>query len=811
MPKKLPKVDTNFTIFVDPSCRSPIEEISTAQLPVVTTMAQVPSPDINPTFEANLDPAAEKQPRVDDHPTPEFKPSIVEKSSRSAMSHDVHDFDPETGHEQFESHPRHQIHSRNSSEDTLEHDDDVFSDNGNRSNSSLGSVDGPREGDTQTSRGKGDRSRRYSFESSHNSDRILSGVSGISRFTQYDKEFVPTYRETRKPFRTPSEIKAMQMSSPTTSTFNGASPRLAKRQAANSTSPFPTVSRVGSPNAQYSPKGRSTPTRLKQKEAPLVLLHVTLLPLRWVWGNVLNGLDAVNGKALDENGLPYIASEQLKTLRDSWRELQNRINDNILERGILLPHPQNDFEVLEERLLEALELPVKRRARILECGHYLGPSSITSDLEDDIDDDSSSTSSLNEDYKKHWCADCKSEIRFEHLGSKKVFRVKVFASNGLMKAGAWDACWNQMERVDIEVEPIVDSTLHSELEKLGAIELEYEEQRQQEATMEAEPEAVPTSKRAFTPDLDPYMDRSKSRQSRTSPIPGFGPFEGPNGIGSRPGTARPATARPASILDARRPMSSHRPQSAFPEHVNSAGVLHPPEILSPSRPRAQSRLHVELIDESEERRLRDEERMREIYGETPPTESTNRDLHAAELDSQALAIIASSRSESGTRPTTAHSPAPEMYEQEDKQRERRRFSTENPSFVDLLTEAFRVALTNSHHTANDLLATIKRFCNDPKNVAIVVLTLLIVVIGLGGRGKQDMAPAVYRPESSAAENPISPPRVPVIESAPEVKIDASVKQSVVSPALGAVELVSPGQQVAPVAYSAGHGDGLAGF
>ncbi|KAK4162985.1 hypothetical protein QBC43DRAFT_290241 [Cladorrhinum sp. PSN259] len=784
MPKKVPKVDANFTIFVDSSFR----------IPTLNKMAQVPSPDIHPTLTANLDPPAEKQPKVEDYPMPETKPSPAQRTSEehdfpsSNMSQDGHDFHMDTRQESSESHAPHQMHSRNSSEDTVQHEDDIFSDNGDRSNSSLGSVDGAREGDTQTSTdNKDDPSRQYSFEFNHNSDRILSGVSGISRFTQYDKDFVPTYRDTRKPFRTPSEIRAMQMSSPTVSTFNGSSSRLSKRQAAN-TSPFPTVSRVGSPKAQHTPKGRATPTRFKPQEAPLVLLHVTLLPLRWVWGDVLNGLDAVNGKALDENRLPFIASEQLKTLRDSWRELQDRVSNNVLERGILLPHPQNDFEVLEERLLEALELPVKRRARILECGHYLGPSNMDSLLEEESDDDSSSTSSGDDEYKKHWCIDCKSEIRFEHLGSKKVFRVKVFASNGLMKAGAWDACWNQMERVDVEVEPVVDSTLHGELEKLGVIEIEYEEQRQQEVAMEPEPEPVPVLKSDFMLDPEGYLDRPKSRQSNP-PVP-LSSARDQSRMMSRPGTARPA-----SVMDNRRPMSSQRPASASPDRMGLSDVLHPPEILSPSRPRAQSRLHVESIDESEERRLRDEERLREIYEGVPSTEAS--DVPAAELDSHALAIISSSPNESHTRPPTAHSPNQEYHEPQYRQKQSR-FNIENPSFTDLLTEAFRVALDNGIDATKDLLATLKNFCKDGKNVAIVVLTLLVVVIALGGRGKQDMVPAVYRREPSTGDHPISPPRIPVIGSAPEASVEVSTKQLVEVAALGSMDVAS--HDVVPVVH-----------
>lgn len=769
-------------------------------------MAQDPS-IFNPDSSLDKYPAAEVQPQLNepatDNSIPEANAAKVDDAAVRVVAARKSPLQTSSGHsgmfqddDDFGAPVRHQAHSRNSSEDTVHHDDDVFSDNGHRSGSSLGSAQGDHEGGTQTSREKNDLSRRESFGSSQNSDRIMSGISGISGFTQYEKEphFVTTARENRKPFRTPSEIRAMQMSSPTASVFNGSSPRPNKRPAANSTSPFPTISRVGSPSTQYSPKGRTTPTRFKsKKEAPLVLLHVTLLPLRWVWGDVLGGLDAVNGKALDENGLPFIASEQLKTLRDSWRELQDRVTENVLERGVLVPHPQNDFEVLEERLLESLELPVRRRARILECGHYLGPANMPSDFDDESDDDSS-TAEETED-KRHWCNECKSEIRYEHLGSKKVFRVKVYASNGLMKAGAWDACWNDMERVDVEVEPIVDSTLHTELEKLAVIELEYEEQRQKEAVPETIPEAEPLPQRGPTPDPDRFSNRPKSRQSgRGTPAPDLRFMGSPlddqaRGVSSRPGSAmnRPAS-RSGSVMETRMHPSS-------PSRMNTPDRLHPPEILSPRRPRAQSRLQVEVIDELEERRLREEERMREIYGDAPSAEPDDTTA-AVETNSQALAIVASESSDPQVSPSTE-----DIYEQPQNPAQRR-FDHQNPSFVDLLTEAFRVALDNGLNTARDLTVTLKSFLSDPKNVAIVVLTLLVVVIGLGGRGKQDMAPAVYRHEPRAGDHPVSPTQVPVIESAPQMKVDAPAKQSMESPVLGAIEAASLNQQSAAVVYSA---------
>ncbi|RFU82099.1 pathway-specific nitrogen regulator [Trichoderma arundinaceum] len=318
-----------------------------------------------------------------------------------------------------------------------ENEDDVFSDNSPRS--SMGSMS---EGGPRKNTHDGLRSPR---------------ISDI----QYEDEvnYVPNSKGTpRAPFRSPSSAKAMQNSSPAPSVSGSAQPRSGRRSA------LPTVSRLGSrsPNlsAQYSPK--KTPPRFKKNDPPLVLLHVTLLPLRWAWGDVL-----------DEAKTSEL-SDGVKNLREAWRQLQDTIGDTIQDRGVLLPHPQNDFEVMEERLLEALELPFKRRARILECGHYLGPSNEMpfadehdSEDEDTYDDDGSIRAGAREK-QTHWCSTCHCEIRFDALGAGKIYRVKVYASNGLLRAGAWEACWKEMERVDIELEPMMDAKLQDELVRLAA-------------------------------------------------------------------------------------------------------------------------------------------------------------------------------------------------------------------------------------------------------------------------------------------------------------------------------------------------------
>ncbi|KAG5944205.1 hypothetical protein E4U59_007506 [Claviceps monticola] len=346
------------------------------------------------------------------------------------------------------------------------HEDDVFSDN----NSPRSSVGSPSESDQ------------------HKTSSPNPWSARVSDIPDQDDEFVPTIRGTpRPPFRSPSSVQALQMVSPPAS-VNGSSH--SSRRA-----PRRSMSRLGSNNisAVYPPK--KTPPRFRSNTPPLVLLHVTVMPSRWPWAHVL------------QNTHPSDLSPGAKALWDAWTQLQYRTGDTVSARGILLPHPQNDYEVLEERLLEALELPLKRRARILECGHYIGPSNnlvagmgAASDDEESEDDEDSFENGDEVSRRQsladstHWCKTCRSDIRYESsLGKGKVFRVKVYASNGLMRAGAWQACWKEMERVDVELEPVVDVMVQEELVHLAAEQqriLDMEEEAAADAAAAAVDEEI---------------------------------------------------------------------------------------------------------------------------------------------------------------------------------------------------------------------------------------------------------------------------------------------------------------------------------
>ena len=111
-------------------------------------------------------------------------------------------------------------------------------------------------------------------------------------------------------------------------------------------------------------------------------------------------------------------------------------------------------------MLESLELKVPR---ILKCGHFhLSPEeeadiAAESDLEADTDTNDADM-----------CLDCGRRIRDGRFGSagtgSKRWDIKLFAANGLMRAGAWSAAWREMERVDVEILPWMEEEMKRELE-----------------------------------------------------------------------------------------------------------------------------------------------------------------------------------------------------------------------------------------------------------------------------------------------------------------------------------------------------------
>ncbi|KAK2038009.1 hypothetical protein LZ31DRAFT_142075 [Colletotrichum somersetense] len=660
------------------------------------------------------------------------------------------------------------VHAEDAADSSSQHgDSDVFSDRSPRS--SLGSFDGHVDHHK-------DESNRSSKRSSHIPDDV-----SMSEMSYYDKEeFVPTIRGTnRMPFRSPSDVRALQYSSPAPSVTGSYSPRSAKRAH------MPTISRLGSPtvSGQYTTaKARKTPTRFnppKKEPAPLVLLHVTLLPLRWQWADIL---EQTSSDAL---------SPAAKTLREAWHHLHDRVADTVCERGILLSHPQEDYEILEERLLEALDLPLRRRARVLECGHYIGPSNemtLGEDADSDedeygYDEDGGRRRSGGALAKMHWCQTCRHDIRCESLGPGKIFRIKVYASNGLMRTGAWAACWKEMERVDVEIEPIVESAVLDELERLVFA------QSQQMQLVKHDPAAVLES----TEGRDLPEDHAMSD------------FD----------CGRPSMERDMRSLDRGIPALEEPPRREA-SHLEENNLLEPSYAdreahVSASSPspiagdaRSPSPGPMPDYDESEERRLRDEERMREIYGHPPPPEFQH---HEPTPEPPHPEPRHDSFSAQSPPPHSSTPPAPQQQQQQQPEPQQaqqpqqqypphppRPQGFQNAGLGELLLEAARV------------------FMQDKKNLAIVVMSLLVLFMAVrpaprevrdwDGKFVEHVAPAVSEPPATVAAG-AAPPLMEtvraVVESVAPAEEAAPPAQVVVQPTTPDVEVVEHDDQEVPAA------------
>lgn len=252
----------------------------------------------------------------------------------------------------------------------------------------------------------------------------------------------------RPSFRRPESIRRMQMSSPPP--FSSRSPRQSILRHSRSRAGTPQS--IRSANTRGSPRPRrqiSEETQHEEEEEdvkrqyPLVLLHVTLLPITLPW----------SPEAMQDL-LPARFSDNLQLLR-------SKLSDTMLQRGLLIPHPREEYELLEERLLEALEL---RDERVTKCGHFHRPrdslvSSTSSTAEGSTDSGiGSSIEGLltTDDDAGNLCTTCQHHIKHTKSGvaaGDRKWSIKVYASNGLMRAPAWNAAWSEMERVDIEIMP----------------------------------------------------------------------------------------------------------------------------------------------------------------------------------------------------------------------------------------------------------------------------------------------------------------------------------------------------------------------
>lgn len=293
-----------------------------------------------------------------------------------------------------------------------------------------------------------------------------------------------TPHKIRSPFRNPSSVRAMQMD--TTPPHLTSSPS-SQRYGRSAPSRNGTLRSMRSSHSAIRSPSTLSPMKKLKKEYPLVLLHVTLLPIPIPYS-----------PAVMESVLPHYILE-------NWKLLRQKATQTVLDRGILIPHPKEDYDLLEERLLESLEL---KTPRILKCGHF----HLSPEEEADIAQSDGFESDEDEDTDADICQDCGRRIRDGRWGSgtgSKRWDIKLFAANGLMRAGAWGAAWREMERVDVEIVPWMDEDLKRQVE-LRSLE-------------EAEAEAAVNNHRHRTrtgtgtggdgaPNVSPGMDEARMRE-----------------------------------------------------------------------------------------------------------------------------------------------------------------------------------------------------------------------------------------------------------------------------------------------------------
>jgi hypothetical protein len=309
---------------------------------------------------------------------------------------------------------------------------------------------------------------RYSIVSAIPSESSISSQPAAPPIDNAETRYSP--RKDRPRFRNPESVRAMQMSSPpllpTVETsrerLKGSYKLMTPSRSGRSETPVSkkSGSRRNSLRENHSPMPTTTP-----QQAPLVLLHVTILPPQVPYSHDL---------------MVRIMPEWLV---ENYKLLEEKLQDIILmRRGLLIPHPRDEYDLLEERILESLEL---KTPRLLKCGHFVPPEDDTDKEEDDddrsvLDDNTGRGSRMsggtftdeNESgiaaADHSMCADCHHELKRPGKGvgaGTRRWDIKIYAANGLMRANAWAACWGEMERCDVELQPWIPDDLRKTLER----------------------------------------------------------------------------------------------------------------------------------------------------------------------------------------------------------------------------------------------------------------------------------------------------------------------------------------------------------
>ncbi|KAK5696940.1 hypothetical protein LTR17_024170 [Elasticomyces elasticus] len=339
---------------------------------------------------------------------------------------------------------------------------------------------------------------RYGLDDDYRRASALTrtSVSSVPESTWQDEEqtFVPPL--IRPSFMRPESVRRMQMSSPPPFRSSPRQSSVLRHGSSRSR-----MSTPRSAQARGSPRSRRQASeRGEVGEATMVL----------PWSQV-----AV------QDLLP-------ERVRADVQLLRSKVTETMLARGVLIPHPREEYELLEERLLETMEL---KDERVTKCGHFRGDSARDSVLSASSDEGEGSDSGLGSSVEgsvadADVCSTCSCVIKTSKSGvssGKGRWSIRVYAANGLMRASAWAAAWNEMESVDVEILPWVDEEtrklLHERSERDARDEAlqEFEDDARQLEVRQTHLEKQKYSEVAQTESIcPPKVDRTWDEGSKLS-------------------------------------------------------------------------------------------------------------------------------------------------------------------------------------------------------------------------------------------------------------------------------------------------------
>ncbi|KAK3117776.1 hypothetical protein LTR53_000464 [Teratosphaeriaceae sp. CCFEE 6253] len=312
---------------------------------------------------------------------------------------------------------------------------------------------------------------------------------------QDDKPYVPPL--IRPSFMRPESVRRMQMRSPPPYRNSPRQSVLRHNSGRSRTGTPRSAQARGSPRPKLGRQGSGVTedgSILSEHEFPLVLLHATILPIVLPWCT-----DAVRDLLPDG-------------VRADLHLLQSKVTETVLARGLLIPHPRDEFEMLEARILEALEL---QEERVTKCGHFRATSRGSSSSTGSEGCDSGLGSSVDGSLADmDICSTCSRPIQSSKSGVSvggRKWNIKVYAANGLMRAPAWAAAWQDMERVDVEILPGIEEgvrkQLHERDEHYAAVEADraHRERRDQDLRELAEGRAYQRASRAMPMEVSPHQ------------------------------------------------------------------------------------------------------------------------------------------------------------------------------------------------------------------------------------------------------------------------------------------------------------------